>query len=235
MIYAIGDLHGERWKLESLLSLLDLSEQDQLVFIGDYIDRGPDSAGVIDHLIALRQDRPNTVFLRGNHEQMMIFARSSYDQGWSTTEAPAYVSRLWFAEGGAQTLASYNVRSEQEATGRWWEMIPEEHWQFVSSTTLEYESEQFLFVHAGILPNGTHWEGDALQADPRLWIREPFLSWKEPFEKVVVFGHTPLRKPLVEANKIGIDTGAVFGGKLTCAALDDSSPFDPRKIHLIQV
>src|SRR5688572_8963383 len=118
MIYAIGDIHGERWKLERLLGriLPELKPDDLLIFVGDYIDRGPDSAGVIDALLQVQAQRPETVFLRGNHEQLMLLARQAQDGNWDFDPGQAstpYVTQIWLGEGGLQTLKSYEVRGEE--------------------------------------------------------------------------------------------------------------------------
>jgi serine/threonine protein phosphatase 1 len=225
VIYAIGDIHGQSAKLLSLLGKLPLAAADQLVFIGDYVDRGPNTASVLEILVELRSARPNSVFLRGNHEHMMLLARSRFDRDWPAAlpQASFDVATLWFAEGGAATIGSYKDHyGGPEA--RWWQMIPEEHWQFILETKFEHVTGHYHFVHAGLLPPTYTWEEDLLQSDPRLWIREPFLQATCDFGgKVVVFGHTVQRggKPLIRRNKIGIDTGAAYGGPLTAVALED--------------
>lgn len=229
MIYAVGDIHGHLKKLNKLLPQLPLKTSDRLVFLGDYIDRGPDSCGVMDELIRLKIERPLTVFLRGNHEQMMLLARRRFDPNWdSDLSQPSFdVGSLWFAEGGAATLRSYAGALGQQSK-RWWHAIPESHWRFVLETEFEFVTEQYHFVHAGLLPSGCTWQADGLQDDPRLWIREPFLSNVQCNfgGKVVVFGHTPQMSgnPYLRDNKVGIDTGAAFGGPLTAIALAEDRP-----------
>jgi serine/threonine protein phosphatase 1 len=130
---------------------------------------------------------------------------------------------LWRTNGGDETLLSYTDGMDEEEFLRWWEIIPDAHWQFIRETQIEFVTEQYHFVHAGLLPEGKYWEGQDRGFDPRLWIREPFLSSKDLFDgRVVVFGHTPQtgRRILTDKNKIGIDTGAVFGGPLTAAVID---------------
>lgn len=209
MIYAVGDIHGHLGRLVRLLAKLPLTEEDQLVFVGDYIDRGPESAGVIDCLIELAAARPNTVFLRGNHEQMMLESRDAWNDH---SPRVGELFARWAGNGGDTTLDSY------PRNPRWVDRIPAGHWHFLESTLLEFETEAFHFVHAGLLPPGAKWP---YAEDPRLWVREEFLNSRYDFGKIVVFGHTPQRSghPLVEANKIGIDTAAAFGGPLTAVGL----------------
>ncbi len=231
MYYAIGDIHGQCTMLREMLDTLrqcPLHEEDTLVFLGDYIDRGDDARGIIDMLIALKEQHKNVVFLRGNHEQMMLDARDSPPpERWKDTDniVASTPTRMWLAGsgGGVDTLVSYKPDFNNEDLLTWWEFIPEAHWQFFRETELEFITERYHFVHAGLIPLGETWEHAGTDIDYRLWIREPFLSSDSEFEgRLVVFGHTPQKsgKPLVERNKIGIDTGAVFGGPLTAAVLE---------------
>ncbi len=229
MIYAIGDIHGQVTMLNDLLQqlfALPLADDDVILFIGDYVDRGEDSRAVLDRLISLRAERPNTVFLRGNHEQLMMDARESHPPQAGTKRSSFMLSEemlLWLSNGGEETLLSYCEELEPEQVLRWWELIPEAHWEFLRSTAIEHVAGKYHFVHAGLLPAGKHWEGADRNFDPRLWIREPFLSFNEDFDgRTVVFGHTPQPggAPLIRKFKIGIDTGAVFRGPLTAVGLD---------------
>ncbi|HLK60339.1 MAG TPA: metallophosphoesterase family protein [Chthonomonadaceae bacterium] len=232
MIYAIGDIHGQVTMLRALLDklkALPLTDEDTLIFIGDYVDRGEDSKAVIETLIALKGERPDTVFLRGNHEQLMLDARDSDPPRMGSVPGAFIFSDptlLWFQNGGEETLFPYTDDLSDEQYLRWWEAIPEAHWKFLKETRLEYSAGRYLFVHAGLLPQGKMWEGQTRGFDPRLWIREPFLSSRDDFGgRIVVFGHTPQMsgKPLLQRNKIGIDTAAVFRGALTAAVLDPSA------------
>ena len=225
MIYAIGDIHGELDKLERLLTKIEaqITPEDRLVFLGDYVDRGPDVRGVIELLIQIRENRPNTIFLRGNHEQIMLDSRELFRSGRALSEFDA--AAAWFSLGGAETLASYPHRN----VSKWYERVPENLWHFIESTRIEFRADPYLFVHAGIVPPGKRWT-DA--DDPRLWIREPFLAFHGDLGAIVVFGHTPMRsgRPLVTTNKIGIDTGAAYRGPLTAAALEPGEPYEPDKL-----
>ena len=213
-VYAIGDVHGCLDRLEAIHALVaeDLEVRPTtgavLVHLGDYVDRGPDSAGVVARLAA-GDPLPNvpTVNLMGNHEHMMLAALATGE-----TE----MTELWLANGGADSLQSWQVpRSAQPK--EWPSYLPMPHLMFLRDLALRHEVGGYLFVHAGIRP------GIPLDRQSRhdlMWIREPFLSWNESFGSVVVHGHTPRHEPVVRPNRIGIDTGAVMGGMLTCVVLE---------------
>jgi len=217
MLFAIGDIHGQHGKLCELLNIMKPGREDKVIFIGDYIDRGPDSAGVVQTVIELAQ-ATNCVYLRGNHEQMFLEARANFDPSFEGFD-PDYDLRS-FTNGGAETIVSYTERYGDK--DRWYRKIPEEHWTFFMDTVLEHDEGDYRFVHGGYLPPGETWEGAEYGLDPRLWIREPFLSSAHDFGKVIVFGHTPQYsgRPLIMKNKIGIDTAVAYGGPLTAAAID---------------
>ncbi len=226
MIYAVGDIHGERAKLEALLTQLPLTTDDTLVFIGDYIDRGPDSCGVIELILALKSSRPNTVFLRGNHEQMLLDARDYFRPGGRQVSQD--LGLLWFTNGGDSTLASY-----PEQSGTWYDRIPTSHWEFIESTLMEFPATNYRFVHAGVLPTKAKWLHP--EHDPRLWVREDFIASSENFGKVIVFGHTAMKEVFVMGNKIGIDTGVAYGGPLSSIAVDDELPFSAKNLNIYSV
>lgn len=217
-LLAIGDIHGYRDKLDALLDRVRPTGFDKVVFIGDYIDRGPDSRGVIERLIDFRQQFPETIFLRGNHEQMLL---DCYRHGNAVSCA------LFLGNGGKATLESYGGRLER---------IPEEHLDFIETTRfshLETVAEEsvtgerdFLFVHAGVDPNCPL---DEQEPQDLLWIREGFITSPKPCgEIIVVHGHTPTADvPGDSPYRIAIDSGVylqgpiirnapVSGGKLTC-------------------
>lgn len=213
-VYAIGDVHGCLDRLAAMHALIaaDLAErpvrEPLLVHLGDYVDRGPDSAGVVGRL-AGRVTMPDvpTVNLMGNHEHMMLDAVASGD-----VEAV----ELWLANGGTESLMSWGVpRSAQPKD--WPSYLPTPHLLFLRDLAVYHEAGGYLFVHAGVRP------GIPLAQQSRhdlMWIREPFLSSKGSFGAVVVHGHTPRQEPVVRPNRIGIDTGAVIGGVLTCVVLE---------------
>lgn len=229
MIAAIGDIHGELVKLDALLAQLDprLKPDDLIVFIGDYIDRGPDSRGVIERVIELKESR-FVVALRGNHEQMMLDAYRYFHPVQGEKRLDFEFASMWFYNGAHQTLDSYPT-----SEGSWTQRIPESHWKFVRSTEMEFVYRNYHFVHAGVVPSNFKWTE---QVDPRLWIREGFLESKQDFGEIVVFGHTPMKngQPIFMPNKIGIDTGAVFGGPLTAILIDQHQPYRPEEIEVLQ-
>lgn len=212
-IYAISDIHGCAHLLEQMFRVIDADVAQSRphhaieVFMGDYIDRGPDSRSTIDLLIR-RARRGNVVFLKGNHEAFLgeVFRDSS---------------RLadWIQVGGLQTLISYGLSpspgspEEQEALVR--ELaaaMPPQHHEFLSRLRLSFTCGDFFFVHAGVRPGtplSEQREGDLL------WIREEFLQSKKHFGKYVVHGHTPVRSAEILPNRANIDTGAYATGNLT--------------------
>ena len=202
-IFAIGDIHGCYDRLKTLMDKIpiDLS-RDTLVFIGDYIDRGPYSVEVVDYLMQLRKRVPDIVFLKGNHEDMLDKFINGVDRF------------TYLLNGGQQTLDSYLTKPVQSD----FYPIPSDHMEFFKSLRLYYETDEFIFVHAGLRPRVPL---ESQKTEDLLWIRDKFISSKYDFGKRVIFGHTPLKKPLVEPNKIGIDTGAVYGNALTCVQLPD--------------
>lgn len=206
-IFAIGDIHGCHDQLLDLLDRIPIDwTGDQLVFMGDYIDRGPKSFEVVDHLIGLQAQHPRIVFLKGNHEQMLMDYLSGKDR------------MTYLYNGGQQTLESYLKHAGPAAKYP----IPDAHLRFFESLALFHEAENFIFVHAGLRQNVPM---DQQGPEDLLWIRDKFIYTTQSFGKRVVFGHTPFDEPLVEPNKIGIDTGAVFGNKLTCLQLPEEKFF----------
>lgn len=202
-IFAIGDIHGCYNQLVALIKKIPIDfKRDTLVFMGDYIDRGPQSVEVVNFLIKLKKRVPRIIFLKGNHEDML----EKYLDG---TDRFTYL-----LNGGQQTLDSYLRRAAHTGT----HPIPPEHLEFFKSLRLIYETEDYIFVHAGLRPKVSL---ESQDTEDLLWIRDKFLSTRYDFGKPVIFGHTPLGEPLVESNKVGIDTGAVYGNALTCVQLPD--------------
>jgi serine/threonine protein phosphatase 1 len=186
------------------------------VFLGDYIDRGPNSRQVIDLLIA-RQRQGDVLFLKGNHEDCALQFLSD------PTVLPA-----WQRIGGVPTLLSYGVmptrsddpESQRKVSIALREAMPDSHRRFIGGLGLSFTSGDFFFVHAGARP------GIPLQRQSQrdlLWIRDDFLLHEEDFGKVVVHGHTPMYKPDIRSNRINIDTGAYATGQLTCLVLERDS------------
>jgi serine/threonine protein phosphatase 1 len=257
MIYAIGDIHAQHTMLDALLEklrCLPWDADDTLVFLGDYVDRGENARAVIDTLLQWRDSYPQTIFLRGNHEQLMLDARDGQGTSPVGTDRPvrADLTLMWLQNGGIDTLLSYEVPDFRRwcdsldnrllripaapladfkaSFERWLDAVPEAHWEFVRATQMDYVTPRYHFVHAGLLTPGRTWASEGWSIDPRLWIREPFLSSRADFDgRIVVFGHTPQRsgRPLIHRNKIGLDTGAVFGGPLTAGVFDSRENDQP--------
>ena len=206
-IFAVGDIHGCFEKLCELMDKIPINmEQDQLLFIGDYIDRGPGSIEVLDYLIELEQRSPGIIFLKGNHEDML----QNYLDGSDRF--------TYLLNSGQQTLDAYlNNRKASEDYP-----VPAAHLEFLSALRMYYETKDYIFVHAGLrekVPLGSQKDADLL------WIRDEFIYSDYDFGKRVIFGHTPFKEPLVQTNKIGIDTGAVYGNRLTCVQLPEVNFF----------
>ena len=223
-LYAIGDVHGCARTLDALLAAIaedvaqhdgrPLAPEDTLVFVGDYVDRGPDSPGVLDRLLALEADTtgPGVVLLRGNHDQMML----DYALGTGDTE-------LWWANGGRATLDAYSARGDTR--------IPEAHIGLLKRTGLAFEpggaADGFVCVHAGLDPRRTVADNLA-HPDPAvvLWTRAHLAADLSLWERTVVCGHTPAPDPVSEPALIRIDTGACFSdrpglGTLTAVRLPE--------------
>lgn len=223
MLYAVGDIHGEREKLEALLAKLPLEPGDRFVFTGDYVDRGPDSHGVVERLVALA-DEYASVFLLGNHESMFLDFL-----GW---KGRAYFAGdAFLANGGARTLASYGYfdRDDPRPGGF---RLPPSHDAFFRSLRLFHQEGDYLFVHAGLGP------AQLASGDPEFALRrarpEDLLWRRDTHEqphrlgRTIVHGHTPAPDLEVRWNlpfSIGIDTGATFGGPLTAIRLPDETIF----------
>jgi serine/threonine protein phosphatase 1 len=200
-IFAIGDIHGCFDKLRALISQLEINNStDTLIFLGDYIDRGPQSVDVVDYLLHLSQKGLKTVLLKGNHEAMFLDYLSGKNK------------LTFLANGGCATLDNYMQNMNRSLNA----IIPPSHIDFLQSLHLYYETEAYIFVHAGLAPGVPL---DQQQEIDLLWIRDRFINAICNFGKKVIFGHTPFKEPFITKNKIGIDTGAVYGNKLTCVEL----------------
>jgi serine/threonine protein phosphatase 1 len=205
-LLAIGDIHGCAQELEVLLRELSLGAGDTVVFVGDYIDRGPASRAVVDQMLALAARTDVTsVFLRGNHEDMCL---SYIGRGGHWGEA-------WRLNGGAATLESYGIDPRTPGHDVL-DRLPPTHVAFFEQLRLSYIQDAWLFVHAGIRPGRRLEEQDE---EDLLWIRDEFITSRHGLPQTIVFGHTPHRDVLVDLPyKVGIDTGCVYGGRLTCLA-----------------
>lgn len=197
--YVIGDIHGMLDKFNKLLDKLPFNpSRDTLAFVGDYVDRGPDSKGVIDRVLSLMDAGLQVICLKGNHEQMF--------QDFLAHRDP----HLFLLNGGNKTLESYGKGLSS--------VIPARHLSFLDLLLPYYEMNDFILVHAGLKPGVCLEHQDE---DDLLWIRQEFIQSEFDFGKKVVFGHTNFTTPYLTAHKIGIDTGAVYGNLLSCVRLPD--------------
>ncbi len=198
----IGDIHGCLDSLTALLQLV-LPKADTLVFLGDYVDRGPASKEVITRLLELQQSHPRTIFIQGNHDYMFL-------QFLKKKETNPFIQ-----VGGRETLISYSIELDDTVSTN---TIPPEHFRFFSQLPLHFEDQHAIYVHAGLEP-GRHLSQQ--RAAWCLWARNNFLQSNYNFGKPVIFGHTPFPTPHHTDTCIGIDTGAVYGGSLTALILPD--------------
>ena len=219
-IYTIGDIHG---RLDLLNDLLERIEKDDaardvakttLVFLGDLVDRGPDSRGVVERVMQLKRKDPSIVLLKGNHEEIMINAY----------RGDKAVAALFNRVGGRATLLSYGISEEAYDSASLSELIelirshvPKDHIAFLDNFGDWHAAGDYLFVHAGIRP-GVELEKQAV-SDLR-WIRREFLSYEGDHGKMVVHGHTITEQVDERPNRIGIDTGAFFSGRLSALCLE---------------
>jgi serine/threonine protein phosphatase 1 len=228
-IYAIGDVHG---CVAAHAAVFDQIAEDYdarpvaeavVIHLGDLIDRGPDSAAVLAR-VALGSPIPGElVNLRGNHEELCLDAM----------ERGGEASRIWRRNGGETCLSDWGV-PKKAPVSEWESFVPREQMAVLRDEQVSYRRGSYFFAHAGIRPGVPLADQDAHDL---VWIRQPFLSWPDPLEAVVVHGHTPKDVPSLRVNRIGIDTGAVYGGKLTAVVLEEdrmafiqaAGPKKPRK------
>lgn len=212
-VYAIGDIHGQAERLRALHRMIaeDLAARPVaravLVHLGDYIDQGPDSAGVLAALIALDVPALSVVNLLGDHERMLLDALDG-DRAAATD---------WLWAGGREALASWGLPADLPRED-WAAAFPAAHVAFLRGLPLSHREGDYLFVHAGVRP------GVALADQARddlLMIRQPFLASEAAFGAVVVHGHSSSPSVPILPNRIGLDTGAGIGGRLTCAVLEE--------------
>lgn len=224
-VHAVGDIHGHIDKLDRALRLIEADGGDRIVFVGDLVDRGPDSRAVIERLMRGRAEGRDWTVLLGNHDRMFLrFVRGGI------AHDPAIASgRGWFdgALGGAATLVSYGVHAQEgsdpAAVARAARAaVPPEHLEWLSGLPLTHEEGDLLFVHAGIRPGVPLAE----QAeDDLVWIRREFLDHDGPHGRLVVHGHTPGRGPIHFGNRVAIDGGAAFGRPLVPVAFEGTDAF----------
>jgi serine/threonine protein phosphatase 1 len=221
-IYALSDIHGCADLLRQMFTVIDAdlargrATRAIHVFLGDYIDRGPDSRGTIDLLVE-RAERHECVFLKGNHEYLML----------QMLNDPARYHE-WKQFGGLQTLMSYGIQPVLNPTAaertaivdQLLDALPDRHRNFLRLLKSSYCCGDFFFVHAGIRPGVPL---DQQRDEDMLWIRDEFLGCDQDFGKYIVHGHTPARQPDIRHNRINIDTGAYATGNLTLLSIQGDS------------
>ena len=219
--YAVGDVHG---RLDLLRALLERIEADNarrgpaktyLVFLGDLVDRGPDSRGVIEHLVANPPAFARNIVIKGNHEEFFL----------GVLEGDTSLVQHWLAYGGTECAQSYGLTSgwllnasPHGVVERLQADVPEAHVRFLSSMADSFRFGDYLFVHAGIRPGVAI---DRQQSRDLRWIREGFLDDRTDHGVMVVHGHTIVEAPEEHANRIAVDTGAYRSGTLTALAIEE--------------
>lgn len=221
-VYAIGDIHGRLDLLEQLLEMIVADARDYdgkklLIFLGDYIDRGLKSRGVLDLLAGEMPEGFEAIFLKGNHEQAMLQFLQDAEFG-----------RTWKYYGGLETLYSYGIqdvalsddpKAFETARLALEVALPSSHLNFLTNRLIPYfDMGGYYFVHAGVrpgLPLNRQVEADLY------WIRDDFLQSTFDHGRIIVHGHTPIEEPEIRKNRIGIDTGAYITGHLTALVLEE--------------
>lgn len=225
-LLAVGDIHGCYTELNALMAAVKPTKNDQLVFVGDYIDRGLEIKKTIDYLVELKKVLPRTIFLRGNHEDAMLtwFGRQ---RGLGSD---------WIHGGGLSTVTSYGIDHHitmkmtaaisNISIDSLWKMIPSEHRRFFLSLDTIAVSDDYIFVHGGLDPMLSI--GEQNDFTP-LWIRDEFLLSPHLFGKIVVHGHTPSSGIEFNCYRMCIDQGCIFGGRLTCVDLTNMISYQSTK------
>lgn len=222
-IYAVGDVHGRADLLKHVLARIDAhTAQNPVIrpvhlFIGDYIDRGPDSRDVLDLLIGT-SDNHEAVFLKGNHEAFLL----------DFLENPS-VLQTWGRNGGLETLMSYGLKPTLKANASavqsdfadaLGQALPKRHLDFLRNLASSFTCGDYFFAHAGVRPGVPL---SAQREQDLLWIRDEFLLHEKSFGKTIVHGHTPVREIDIRSNRINIDTGAYVTGRLSCLVIEGES------------
>jgi len=206
--YIIGDIHGEITELKALLNKINYNCNQKIIALGDYLDRGENSYETFVFLKKLKEQNKNIILLRGNHEQMMIdsLLDKKVNNGLYKKEDAMII---WQQNGGSKTIRDFkNNKKLLIEAAEWFDKLP-----------YIYETNKYIFVHAGIDPNKRLYEQDK---NDFLWIRDRFIkAHKFKTNKIIIAGHTPFNEPQVLGNKILIDTGAGKGGKITAMDLNN--------------
>ena len=216
-VYAIGVIHGRADLLDALLSQIkaDAEDDSEIIFLGDYGNRGPNSAVVLDMVIAAKQAWPRVTTLKGNHEAVMLDFLND-----------ASVGPAWARYGGLDTLMAYGIEPPRTADPDAWEqaretfaqVLPAMHRRLLTSLDISCERGCYFFAHAGVDPQTPL---DQQREEALLWIRDPFLNNERKLERIIVHGHSPTPEAHHDDRRIGVDTGAYATGVLTAARLKD--------------
>ena len=222
-VYAIGDVHGN---LDALLEAISLVEADggpdaKIVFLGDYTDRGAQSAGVLSYLVQSAKERRNWVYLKGNHDRMFEY----FMEDTPRHDPYLLVGYHWLHDrlGGRDTLKSYGI--EWDGPRRLYDVhaeakakIPQDHIDFLRGLDITHRHEDLLFVHAGLRPGVPF--ADQTEED-MIWIRDEFLTSEEQFPWTIVHGHSPVQTPTRYSNRVNLDGGAGYGRPLVPAVFEN--------------
>jgi len=219
-IYAIGDIHGRLDLLEQLQAKIEADAKDAghlkiiQIFLGDYVDRGPDSKGVVDFMIKSIPSGWHRVCLKGNHETMVL----------KFLDDATFLEK-WCRRGGLETLHSYGAGliknpgdgDAKKIQKKFAKKLTKAQRKFFANLKLSVEFGDYFFAHAGVRPDVAL---DAQTEDDLVWIRKEFITSNKDFGKVIVHGHTPIEQPEILPNRINLDTGAWMSGQLTCLVLE---------------
>ncbi len=206
-LFAIGDIHGCPDELGAIIKAIAPGVDDTVVFVGDYVDRGPSAHDAVEVVMELQKGPADVVALKGNHEDMML----------SYLGLQGHYGESFLFNGGTATMDSYGI--EEGELDHALERNPDEHLKFYRNLSLSYLRPPYFFVHAGIVPARQLEEQDP---EDLLWIRQEFIFKEHEAGVIVVFGHTPMRGVMIDLPyKLGVDTGLVYGGKLTCLELNE--------------
>lgn len=207
--FVVGDIHGCVDELKQLLDAIQVDPSDTVCFLGDYVDRGPNSKAVIDCLLKLQATAAQCIFLKGNHEAMFL----------GYVGYPGMYGEAFLWNGGAATLASYGIEGLKGRAAA--ERLPPAHREFFLGLRSTVCLGEFLCVHAGVRPTVPL---DAQNEEDLLWIREDFIEAEHAFPYTVLYGHTPFRDVRLHLPfKVGLDTGVVYGNRLSCLELEEKA------------
>jgi len=221
-LYAIGDIHGQLTELHRVLGLIeaDGGPDANVVFLGDYTDRGPDSRGVLDLLIEGRDGGRNWSFIKGNHDRMFEWFMQDYPKH----EAYLPIDLTWLHPrlGGDTTLASYGLEFTGQSRmlsvhAEALQTVPQSHLDFLRTLPLTYQTDDLFFSHAGIRPGVPLADQDE---EDLIWIRKEFHTDPRIHPKLIIHGHTPVKVATHYGNRINLDTGAGYGKPLSVAVFE---------------